>query len=212
MAIAKHWPLCTRAAHVRFSSTSTVRPWQLVRDMRRSLYVEREAAFPDKAVAPHVLQDFVRRAKDIDFKDPEAFMPQQAYFYIFFTCLKLFFHYFSMFFFSHSLWSKRGLMHLMPRGKSGCVLLALQVLPRHRRKWIWGAGEFAAAVYTRRQERSFATRWSYETFIDTYWSMRPGRLQTSKYPAQLSHTCAVLICDLPVLNAQRTYFCLCFKY
>ena len=99
MAIAKHWPLCTRAAHVRFSSTSTVRPWQLVRDMRRSLYVEREAAFPDKAVAPHVLQDFVRRAKDIDFKDPEAFMPQQAYFYIFFTCLKLFFHYFSMFFF-----------------------------------------------------------------------------------------------------------------
>lgn len=72
MAIAKHWPLCTRAAHVRFSSTSTVRPWQLVRDMRRSLYVEREAAFPDKAVAPHVLQDFVRRAKDIDFKDPEA--------------------------------------------------------------------------------------------------------------------------------------------
>lgn len=71
MAIAKHWPLGTRAAHVRFSST-TVRPWQLVRDMRRSLYVEREAAFPDKAVAPHVLQDFVRRAKDIDFKDPEA--------------------------------------------------------------------------------------------------------------------------------------------
>ena len=81
MAIAKHWPLCTRAVHVRFSSTSTARPWQLVRDMRRALYVEREAAIPDKAVAPQVLQDFVRRAKDIECKDPEAFMPlQQAYF------------------------------------------------------------------------------------------------------------------------------------
>ena len=153
MAIAKHWPLGTRAAHVRFSST-TARPWQLVRDMRRSLYVEREAAFPDKAVAPHVLQDFVRRAKDIDFKDPEAFMPQQAYFYIFFTCLKLFFPlFFDVFFLSFFVIKAR-----MPRGKSGCVLLALQVLPRHCRKWIWGAGEFAAAVYTRRQERSFATR------------------------------------------------------
>eukprot|EP00435_Cladocopium_sp_Y103_P058927 s952_g20.t2 len=62
--------LCTRAAPVRFSSTA--RPLQLVRDMRHSLYAEREAAFPDKAVAPDVLQDFVRRAKEIDFKDPEA--------------------------------------------------------------------------------------------------------------------------------------------
>ena len=67
----KRWPFPRLLTHVRFSTIA--RPWQLVRDMRNSLYVtERESAFPDKAVAPHVLRDFVRRAKEIDFKSPEA--------------------------------------------------------------------------------------------------------------------------------------------
>ena len=93
IATAKHLPqLCTRTAHVRFSSTA--RPWQLVRDMRRAFYVtELEAAFPDKAVAPHVLQDFVRRAKEIDvYKDPEAFqcLRKRHIFHVF-ECLKVFF-------------------------------------------------------------------------------------------------------------------------
>eukprot|EP00438_Fugacium_kawagutii_P001867 Skav216330 [mRNA] locus=scaffold3350:191632:192846:+ [translate_table: standard] len=50
------------------------RPWQLVRDMRQALILATDGstAFPDRAVAPHLLRDFVRRAKDIDKNsDPE---------------------------------------------------------------------------------------------------------------------------------------------
>lgn len=61
-----HWRFTPRLA-IRCWSAS-VRPSQLVGDMRRAL-INLDA---DKPVPPQILQDFVRRAREMDFKDLEA--------------------------------------------------------------------------------------------------------------------------------------------
>ena len=62
--LAWHWRFTPRLA-IRWSAS--VRPSQLVGDMRRALILD-----DDKPVSPQILQDFVRRAREMDFKDLEA--------------------------------------------------------------------------------------------------------------------------------------------
>lgn len=61
-----HWPSLTPRLAIRWSAS--VRPSQLVGDMRRAL-INLDA---DKPVPPQILQDFVRRAREMDYKDLEA--------------------------------------------------------------------------------------------------------------------------------------------